>query len=558
MTDTHDLVILNGTLTTFDPDLPEAEALAIAGGTISAVGSTDYIRALADTGTKIIDAGGGTVLPGFIDSHVHLFGGAAELDMLDLMGLRGLDRLRNAVRQYAVGRPYDPLIMGVAAYYDILAPGAGATRHDLDKVLPDRPLALMTSDHHTVFANTAALERAGILHGGAVPEGSEIVMSPDGTATGQLNEAGAFGPVLKLSALGGRDLLGYITGADPEPPATPQERAFDKEIILRGLNHCAKHGITGLHNMDGNFYQLELLSELETEGRLPIRVQVPMHLKNFDPIERLDEADEMRRRFTSDKVWSGRVKMFMDGVLDSYTALVLQPYPGKPESIGDAVFEADHFNEACTRADAMGLQISVHAIGDAAVRRVLDGYDAARNANGARDSRHRIEHIEVIDPTDLPRLAMLDVVASMQPLHSPAGGLFAPYVAGDILSEAQIENAFAWHAIRESGVRMCFSTDWPVVPVDVMPSVAGAVHCKILPEPWKNNRQSLFDTLASYIRDNAWVEFNEHRKGVLKPGYMADLAVMNRNLFDTPEEELGDSRALTTICDGKITFPNGS
>ena len=548
-----DLVILNGSLCTFDPDCPTAEALAVTGGKITAVGSTEDIKALTGPGTQTIDAAGGTVLPGFIDSHVHLFGGSAELDMLDLMGLRGLERLREAVREYAANRPDDPLIMGVAAYYDIVAPGIGATRHDLDAVLPDRPLALMTSDHHTVFANTAALEKAGILHGGPVPEGSEIVMGEDGTATGQLNETGAFGPVLKLSALGGRDLLGYITGADPEPPATPEERAFDKEIILRGLNHCATHGITGLHNMDGNFYQLELLSELEAEGRLPMRVQVPMHLKNFDPVDRLAEADEMRRRFNSDKVWSGRVKMFMDGVLDSYTAFMLQPYPGKPDSVGDAVFEANHFNEACIRADAMGLQISVHAIGDGAVRRVLDGYEAARQANGIRDSRHRIEHIEVIDPADLPRLAALDVVASMQPLHSPCGGLFEPYVSGDILTDAQISNAFAWRAIRDSGARMCFSTDWPVVPVDVMPSVAGAVAGANLPAPWTNNRQSLYDTLASYTRDNAWVEFNEHRKGALKAGYMADIAVMSENLFETAPENLARVGTTLTICSGEIT-----
>lgn len=552
-----DILILNGSLCAFDATISGADALAVTGPRISALGSSADIRALAGPTTRIIDAAGGTVLPGFIDSHVHLFGGAAELDMLDLLGLRGLDRLTDAVRAYAAGRPDDPLIMGVAAHYDILAPGEAATRHDLDKVLPDRPLALMTSDHHTVFANTAALERAGILHGGNVPEGSEIVLGPDGTATGQLNETGAFGPVLKLSILGGRDLLGYVTGADPEPPATAEERAHDKEVILRGLQHCATHGITGLHNMDGNFYQLELLSELEQEGRLPMRVQVPMHLKNYDPLDRLNEADEMRRRFNSDKVYSGRVKMFMDGVLDSYTAFMLAPYPGNPDTVGDAVFEAEHFNEACIRADAMGLQISVHAIGDAAVRRTIDGYEAAQKANGVRDSRHRVEHIEVIDPADLPRLAELGVVASLQPMHSPAGGLFDPYPAGDVLTADQISQAFAWQALRDSGARICFSTDWPVVPVDVMPSVAAAVHGTPLPPPWRDNRQGLRETLASYTFDNAWVEFSEDRKGMLKEGYLADIAIMDRDLFDTAPEELALAKTTTTICDGEITFGDG-
>ncbi len=551
---TADIVILNGALCTFDPSRPTAQALAISGRKITAVGSDTDIQGLVAPTTRVIDAHGGTVLPGFIDSHVHLFAGSAELDMLDLMGLRGLDRLKNAVLGYAAGRPDDPLIMGVAAHYDIIAPGTKATRHDLDTIMPDRPLALMTSDHHTVFANTAALEKAGILHGGPVPEGSEIVMGPDGTATGQLNETGAFGPVLKLSALGGRDLLGYVTGAEPEPAATPEERAHDKEIILRGLTHCASYGITGLHNMDGNFYQLELLAELEAENRLPIRVQVPMHLKNHDSLDRLQEAVEMRDRFNSDKVYSGRVKMFMDGVLDSYTAFMLSPYPGNPATSGDAVFDADHFNEACIRADAMGLQISVHAIGDGAVRRVLDGYEAARNANGARDSRHRVEHIEVIDPADLPRVAQLGAVASVQPLHSPTGGIFDAYAPGDILTSAQIGQAFAWRALRASGARVCFSTDWPIVPIDVMVSVAGAVHGKDLPAPWQDNRQSLMDTLASYTRDNAWVEFAENQKGVLKSGYLADIAVMDKNLFDLPTEDLANAKAVLTLCDGEETF----
>ncbi len=553
MSPTPDLIILNGSLLTFDDATSKASALAIQGGIIVAVGNTDDIRTLAGNGTKIIDAAGGTVMPGFIDSHVHLFGGAAELGMLDLRETTGADALTNALRAFAAEHPDEPLLMGVAADYEILGPGVTTTRQDLDRILSKRPVALMSADHHTVWANTIALEKAGILHGGVVPPGSEIVMAGDGTAQGQLNETGAFGPVLRLSQLGGRDLLGYVTGADPVPPATPEERAFDKEVILRGLKHCASHGITGLHNMDGNFYQLELLSELEAEGRLPIRVQVPMHLKNTDPLDRLEEADEMRRRFASDMVWSGRVKMFMDGVLDSYTALMLAPYPGKPESLGDAVFSAEHFNEACIRADAMGLQLSTHAIGDGAVRRTLDGYEAARSANGARDSRHRIEHIEVIDPLDLPRLAALDVVASLQPLHSPAGGLFSPYSAGDILTTEQIPFAFAWNKIRESGAKICFSTDWPVVPVDTMMTIAGAVNCNELPSPWQDNRQSLMATLSAYSHDNAWLEFNEDQKGRLKSGYLADIAILEQDLFSIEENQLANARIAVTVCGGAVS-----
>jgi len=193
MTLTPNLIILNGALLTFDPATAGASALAIRSGVISAIGSTAEIRALAGSETNVIDARGGTVMPGFIDSHVHLFGGAAELDMLDLRETKGRNALATALRSFAVKRPDEPLLMGVAARYDILGPGKATTRHDLDQILPERPVALMSADHHTVWANTIALERAGILKGGPVPEGSAILMEQDGTASGQLNETGAFG-----------------------------------------------------------------------------------------------------------------------------------------------------------------------------------------------------------------------------------------------------------------------------------------------------------------------------------------------------------------------------
>lgn len=554
MTQSPEIVILNGALCAFDPAFVGGDAVAISGGRIVAIGASADIKALVGPGTRVIDAGGATVLPGFIDAHVHLFHGAATLGMLDLKHVQGLDRLIAAVRPYAAHHPDDPLICAASASYDMIAPGVNATRHDLDKVIADRPLVLIAADLHTVWCNTRALEQAGLLHGAVVPEGSEILMGVDGTAIGQLNETGAFGPVLKLSTYGGRDLMGYVTGADPDPAATPAERSFDKTVLEQGLAHCAAQGITGLHNMDGNFYQLELLAELEAEGRLPMRVQVPFHLKNYDPLDRLEEAAVMHAQYASSKLWSGRVKMFMDGVLDSYTAFMVAPYPGRPDSIGEAVFEADHFNEVCIRADKMGLQISVHAVGDGAVRRVLDGYEAAQRVNGVRDSRHRLEHIEVIDPEDLPRLADLGAVASMQPLHAPWGKLFEPYSPGNILRDAQYAYSFPWNQIRRSGAKLCFSTDWPVVPQDVMGTVAAAVKGRVLPDRWVRNDQSLHDVLASYTRDNAWLEFSEGNRGQLKQGFDADITIMDQNLFDMPTEDLSTAKAQTTICAGAVSY----
>lgn len=544
-----DIVILNGKLITMDGT--QAEALAITGGLIEAVGTNQDIHAMAN-GARVLDARGCTVLPGFIDSHVHLFTGSAELDYLNLMDVEGIDNLSAAVQAYSKQRPDDQLLFASCIDYHVIE-GRAATRHDLDRVMPDRPFAAMAADHHTVWANTRALEMAGLLHGGDMPEGSEVVMADDGTAHGELRETGAFGPVMALTALGGRDLEGYVTGRDPEPPATAAERSIDKAVIAKGMQHCASHGITGLHLMDGNFYQGELLSEMDQDGTLLCRSEVPMHLKNTDPIERLEEAGEMRRRFASDMVWCNRVKMFMDGVIDSYTAFMLEPYPGT-DTCSDALFQPDHFAEVCRRVDAEGLQIAVHAIGDAAVRATLDGYEAARKANGPRDSRHRVEHIELIHPDDLARLKPLGIVASVQPLHSPSGGLFPPYPPDVMVRAEQIKYAFATKAIHQTGTPVCFSTDWPVVPVDVMPSVKGAVFRPDLPPEWPDQTLTLMETLESYTALNAWVEFNEDRKGKLRPGMMADVVIMDHDLEVMDPEELDQARAAVTICGGRITW----
>lgn len=549
-----DLVILNGKCMNFDgPNLggPDAEALAVTDGLITAVGSTAEIKAIAGD-ARVINANGATVLPGFIDSHVHLFSGGAELNFLNLYEISGADALAAAIADYSPTRPDDALLFASAIDYHIFG-DQPITRQHLDAASPDRAFAAMTSDHHTVYANTLALEAAGLLHGLDVAEGSEVVMGEDGTATGELLEAAAFGPVLALSPYGGRELMGMTTGADPIPAPTKAERERDKEAIAAGLTHCASHGITSLHNMDGNFYQLELLAELEAEGKLVCRVEVPMHLKHTDPVSRVDEAIEMRKRYNSDTLWCRRVKMFMDGVIDSRTAFMLQPYPGTNDCSAP-LFSDAQFKEACIRADAAGLQISVHAIGDGAIRQTLDGYEAARNANGARDSRHRIEHLEVMSPDDIPRLAALDVVASIQPLHSPRGGFFPAYPPDSVIHGWQIEHAFACKTIRDSGAKVIFSTDWPVVPVDVMPSIQAAVASVELPDIWPDQRHGLRETLKSYTQDNAWVEFNEDRKGTLQPGMMADIVVMDADLEATPLDQLGQTRAAVTICGGRVTW----
>lgn len=554
---TADIIIHNGALITFDVENPQAAALALTAGKITNVGSNEEILKLATPETKLIDANGGTVLPGIIDSHVHLFGGSMELDCLSLYGVNGLSAMTTLIRPYAEANPNEDLVFCVMADYGILGTGKNLTRHDLDHILSDRPLAMFAPDHHTVWANTAALKMVGLLEGGDVDAGSEIVMGSDGLATGELLEPGAYGPVLALTRHGGREMMGLTTGKDPEPPATPAQREMDKDVIERGLKHCAAQGITGLHLMDGNTYQLELLTELEREGRLLCRCHVPFHMKGTDPLERLAaEAPSMRTRFQSEMVRCSHVKMFIDGVIESGTALMLDPYPGdmgKDGNKGDEVFTQEHFVDCCVEADRLGFQIAVHAIGDAGVRRTIDAYEAAMIKNGKRDSRHRIEHLEVMHPDDIPRLAELGIVASIQPGHAPVGHIFPPSGVGEYLHPHQIKGAYAWQSIRDTGAKVIFSTDWPVIPVDVMPNVKAAIAPLDLGEEWIDQTQSLMDTLASYTCDNAWVEFNENQRGQIKAGMQADIVVMSHNLETLAPLNITIAHATHTICDGRVT-----
>ena len=557
---TPDIIIHNGALITLDPDKPDARALAISGSSIVAVGDDATIGAMAGSTTQMIDAAGGTVLPGFIDSHVHLFGGSVEMSCLDLYGVEGLQAMKAAIHPYAAQIPEGALVFCVMADYDILGTGRTLTRHDLDTILPDRPLAMFAPDHHTIWANTKALAAANLLEGGEVDAGSQIMMGEDGLANGELLEPGAYGPILSLTRHGGREMMGLVTGADPVPAPTKVQREMDKDVIHAGLKHCAAQGITGLHLMDGNRYQLELLSELDAEGRLPCRCEVPFHLKGTDPVSRLtDEAVQMRADYPEGKVRCNRVKMFIDGVIESGTALMLEPYPGvmgANGNTGDEVFTQAHFVASCIEADKLGFQIAVHAIGDAGVRRTIDAYEAAQNANGKRDARHRIEHLEVMHPDDIPRLAALDIVASIQPGHAPIGHIFPPTGVGKYLHDHQIAGAYPWQQIRDTGARVIFSTDWPVIPVDVMPNIKAAIAPLDLGDEWTDQTQTLMDTLESYTKGNAWVEFNEDSKGMLRKGMVADIVVLSHDLRTLAPASITDAHTITTICDGVITYRN--
>ncbi|RUV98997.1 MULTISPECIES: amidohydrolase [unclassified Mesorhizobium] len=550
MPQTADLIVENASILTMDPDTPAAQAIAIKGDKIIAIADRDSVRDCKGPATRVVDAQGGSVLPGFIEAHMHLFGGAAELDNLHLAGVQGFDALRDAIRGFAAKRPKAGLLLGAGVDYAILP--EPVTRHHLDRIIPDRPFAMSASDHHTMWANTKALEEAGLLHGKQVGPGNEIVMGADGLAAGELREGEAFGPVLDHFGAN-RTRLG-LEGAEPDPYPSAAELAADGDLMHRGLEWCAKHGITSIQNMDGNLYQLELLAGLQEEGRLICRTKIPFHFKNFMKLDMLEKASRMAAAYNSEWLSSGMVKVFYDGVLDSWTAVMVDDYADRPGWRGEPLFSPEHFAEVAVEADRRGLQIAVHSIGDGAVRAVLDGYQAAAKKNGRRDSRHRIEHIEVITPSDVPRFAELGVLASMQPPHPPGAMNFPLEPTISRIGHDKWPLSYAWRTLKNAGARVVFASDWPVSPVDPILGIQAAVLRKPWAEGLPDQSFSLHEAIAGYTVEGAYAEFMEHRKGRLKPGYLADIVVLSADIEKTAPEALHTVRPVTTICGGKFTF----
>lgn len=552
MTDAS-MVITHGRVLTMDPAAPIAEAVAIAGERILAVGSSEEIAARAGPGARRIDAQGATVMPGMVEAHLHLFAGAFGMRLLQLDGIRGLPALRDKVQAYAAANPSEALLICKAADYNLFGDGVATTRQMLDEALEDRPLILIAGDHHTAWANTIALRKAGILEGRDLPPGNEIVMGDDGFAAGELREHEAFGPVMALRSSGGRENLG-LDGVEPATPPTAQERVEDMAVLEEGLRYCASFGFTSLHNMDGNRYQLALLRDIDRQGGLICRTEIPFHLTPKKPLDTLAEAEALADEFDSDRLSARRVKMFMDGVIDSATAVMVEDYADLPGWRGEPLHSAERFAAACIDADRRGLQISVHAIGDGAVRRVLDGYEAAQKANGVRDSRHRIEHIEVLHPDDLRRFKALGVVASMQPPHPPGAMDFPlePWVSH--VGEERWPWSFPVGFLRGEGVPIAFASDWPVSDVNPMRGVKAAITRK----PWKEGQpahaSTLLEALHGYTAGGAYAGFDEHRLGRIAPGLLADVVVMDRDLEATAIEELDKARAAVTICGGQVTW----
>ncbi|MEZ4608134.1 MAG: amidohydrolase [Deinococcales bacterium] len=392
-----DMIIVNAKAYTLDERQPYAEAVAIKGNRIIFVGAEREALGLKNPQTRLIDAQKQSLMPGIIDSHFHLLWGSLRLKDIDLVGTRDLSELKRRILAYREKNPALDWLRGQGLGYMVAPPGQRLNRHHLDEIVRDKPLVLTCFDFHTAWCNTLAMEMAGLMQGTGPLVNGQVVMQ-DGLATGELREPDAMNLVY--------DLI---------PKATRQQSL---EMLKQGMAQAAAYGITSVHNMDGSFEQYSLYQQLESEGALSLRMYMPYSINPDTPLSAVfEEAVALRESYSSGKLRSGAVKFFMDGVVESFTAFMLEPYTNRPQDLGEAIYSDEHFKSMALEADKHGLQIFVHAIGDAAIRRTLDGYAYIREKNGPRDSRHRIEHIEVIHPEDIPRLKALEVIASMQPFH---------------------------------------------------------------------------------------------------------------------------------------------
>ncbi len=546
-----DLIITNARVLTMDADRPRAEAVAMAAGRIAAVGSRAEVEALATAGTRVVDGGGCSLLPGFHEAHMHLFAGGAELSHLQLGGVLGEAALTRVVRHWAAGAR-GPVVLAQAADHGMLG-AEPLGRAVLDRVLADRPLLLIAQDHHTAWANTAALTAAGLLRGMATPAGTEVVIGPDGLASGELRESAAFGPILDLAGAT-RPRLGLDTGEEPSPPSTTGERKQDKAILRAGLAHVARYGITSITNMDGNLYTLELLAEIEVEGGLTARVKVPFHFKNHMEPARLETATLMAQRWRGDFLSSGFVKLFMDGVIDSRTSVMIHDYADAPGWRGESLFDPARFVALAVEIDRRGLQMAVHATGDGAVRCVLDGYAAAAQANGRRDSRHRIEHVELIDRADIRRFAELGVVASMQPPHPPGAMDFPLEPTLTRIGRARWRDFYATKTLMEAGARLAFASDWPISDINPLRGIQAALTRQAWGPEGPDQRLGLIAALQAYTSGGAYAEHSDSCKGRIKPGYFGDLVLLSGDIEATAPGEIAGLKVVWTLCDGRMVY----
>ena len=537
-----DLVFKNAKIVTIDKENPRAQAIAIRGEQILAVGSNSKIKQYIDeAATQVIDVGGRLLIPGFNDAHIHFLSGGRSLMNLDFRYVFDPQEIAQMVKEKVDQVEPGVLIQGRGWEHETFPDKQWPTKEILDAVAPDNPVILSRADGHSVWVNSYVIKMSEITKDTPNPPNGTIVKDPEtGEPTGILKE-------------GASRLIRRTTTHE----LTPEEQQIQTDLALElALEAARKTGVTSISQLNGGF---ELLQRFKDEGRLTLRATVNMGLpsEGENTEESWNRLEKLRKDFPAEKDWIrfGYLKIFIDGTLGSGTALMFEPFVDDPTTSGLAMMPYDEFERRIVAADARGFQTGTHAIGDKGNNWVLNSFEKAREVNGIRDSRHRSEHAQILRLSDIPRFAELGAIASMQPTHCITDKRFAEKRIG----LERCEGAYAWQKLLDAGVPIAFGTDWAVEPIDPLEGLYAAVSRKDRAgeegDGWfPDQKLSMEKAIELYTLGAAYAEFIEDRKGKLKEGYLADMVIFNNDLMTIPHDQIMTSKVDYTIVGGKIVF----
>lgn len=538
-----DLIVVNANILTMDPLTPRVEALAVSAGKVCALGSTDQIRALAGLSTRVVDAGGRLVLPGFQDTHIHLQDSGYQYGMTaDLDDARTIAGLQEILATFAAGKPGDGWVKGVGWYTGIFT-DHNLDRHVLDAAVPDRPCFILASDGHNACLNSRAMQTIGLVEGTADPLNGHFVLDGAGMPTGMLHESA----------------VEWAT--DRMPEVTDADYAAG---VRYGQALCNRHGITGVLDALVEERHARVYRNLADSGDLTVRICATAKVFPAEATaDALARVEALRRANQRDMFRIHSAKFFLDGVLENRTAVMLDDYSDETGGNAPLMFGYEQVKELFAAFDAARFQIHVHAIGDGAVRAALDGLEAAKEANGLWPSLHQIAHIQCIDPADIARFAQLGAVANLQSLwarHEPS----VTDVALPMVGEARGNWIYAFRSLIDAGAMHTLSSDWGVStlnPFQIMetaltrqPPRRNGDHPVFLPQERLTREQCI----KGYTTNAAASAWRAETTGTLSLGKFADLIVLDRDILTCDVYDIGDTQVLLTLLGGREVHRSAS
>lgn len=528
-----DLIVTNAKVWTVDPKQPQAEAVAVVGDRLVAVGTAAEMEAWRGTQTKIIDAGGRRVLPGFNDAHVHFVDGSSSLTEVQLKNAKSIQDFALRIGEYGSRLPPGEWVTGgnwdEQSFTDPKVP----TKEDIDALTRNTPVFVSRYDGHMALANSLALKTAGVTAKTKDVPGGVIVRDAKGNPTGLLKDAAM--------------ALVY----DHIPPRSREQRM---RLVRAGMTHAASLGVTSVQDMNSPFEDIGVYAELAEKGELTVRIYAAPLETQWRDLAKIG----LRRAFGSPWLRVGALKGFADGSLGSTTAYFYEPYVDAPNTRGilsDEMQDLDAMRKRLVGADAAGLQLCIHAIGDHGIAMILDLYADMLQANGAKDRRSRIEHAQHMAAKDFDRFAHLGVIASMQPYHAIDDGRWAENRIGP----ERAKRTYAFRTFLDHGVRLAFGTDWFVAPLDPMQTLYAAVTRATLdgkhPDGWQPQEKiKVTEAIEAYTLGSAYAEFQEKEKGSITPGKLADLVILSDDVLSIRPETIKDVRVEQTIVGGKVVY----